>query len=79
MLTTSRMTKTIVYYHPKAIKERSNRGSDVRVKSMLYALQHLGYEVIVIAGNTKVRHRKIRELKSAVEAGLSIDYAAEPA
>ena len=69
------MTKTIVYYHPKAIVSDSNRGSEVRVSSMLSAFQQLDYDVRVIAGLSKDRHRQIRKLKSDIAAGLRVEFA----
>lgn len=69
-----KLSGKIVYYHPRAIKENPDRGSDLRVKKMLGALQRLGHEVIVIAGDAKTRHKKIKSLRDQVESGLKIDY-----
>jgi len=68
------MKKNIVYYHPRAIKKQPDRGSDLRVAKMLEAFRQLNYEVIVIAGDSRERHKKIKELKSQVRSGLKIEY-----
>ena len=68
------MRKSIVYYHPRAVKEQPDRGSDLRVARMLNAFQQLDYEVILIAGEARIRHKKISELKSRISAGLKIEY-----
>ena len=68
------MTKTIVYYHPKAIVTQSNRGSEVRVANMLFAFRQLDYEVRVISGISKERHKQIKKLKSDIVAGLAIEF-----
>ena len=66
--------KTIVYYHPKSIVSDSNRGSEVRVSAMLSAFRQLEYDVRVIAGLSKERHRQIKQLKSDVDAGLKVEF-----
>lgn len=66
--------KSIVYYHPRAIKKQPDRGSDLRVASMLEAFLELDYNVILISGDSRSRHQKIRELKKNIKNGLRIEY-----
>jgi hypothetical protein len=68
------LKKTIVYYHPKTIVTVSNRGSEVRVSNMLSAFQQLDYDVRVIAGLAKERHRQINLLKSDIASGLAVEF-----
>ncbi len=65
---------TIAYYHPREITPGSNRGSDVRVAKMLEAFQGIGFDVVVLAGKPRDRHRKLRQFRRDVQNGMTVDF-----
>lgn len=68
------LKEVIVYYHPRKIYSGSNRGSDIRVSSMLNAFMLLGFDVVVVAGNHKERRRCIRWLQNKLGSEIDIKF-----
>lgn len=68
--------KTMVFHHPYPLStnEGGNTASTIRPVRMVEAFKEIGYNVILITGNTAERKAKFESLRQRVSNGLKVDF-----
>jgi glycosyltransferase involved in cell wall biosynthesis len=64
----------MIFYYPFSIPAEAISGSRLRLSRMLQAFRDIGYQVEVVAGLAKDRHRTIQHVKKLVEKGRRFDF-----
>ena len=59
----------ILFYHPWPLAEDPSKGSEIRPVRMLEAFRRCGYEVDIVTGYSKKRHRRIKAVRRYIEEG----------
>jgi len=62
-----------IFYHPAELCPRPS-GSGIRPHKMILELQKACENVYVVAGNSKERKLKVREIKKNINLGLKVDF-----
>ncbi len=66
--------KHCIYHYMAPLQEKAGVGSAVRPYQMMNAFRELGYEVDVVAGYSKERKEKIKEIKQKIKSGVRYDF-----
>lgn len=66
--------KRCIFHYPGVISTKPSVGSELRPSRMLQALKNLGYEVTEITGTTSERAKKIKEIKTLINNGVTFDF-----
>lgn len=66
--------KRCIYHYMAPLQEKAGVGSGVRPFQMMNAFRELGYEVEVVAGYSKQRKAKIKEIKKNLKNGVKYDF-----
>lgn len=68
------MNKSIIFYIPFEFKEKENSAPVLRPVKMIEAFQQLGYNVLVIKGDSKQRKPLIKEIKELILEGEKFEF-----
>ncbi len=66
--------KACIFHFPAPLQEKAGVGSALRPFQMMKAFGELGYQVDVVAGYSKERSRKIKEIKEKIKKGKVYDF-----
>ena len=66
--------KRCIYHYLAPLQEKAGVGSALRPYQMMNAFQELGYQVEVVAGYSKERKQKIKEIKRNIKNGVQYDF-----
>lgn len=66
--------KRCIFHYPAPLQDKAGVGSALRPYQMMNAFRELGYAVEVVAGYSKERKEKIKQVKENIQKGVVYDF-----